>query len=119
MGKQLPPANYASLELFFGHLHLIVENEAVNKMSVQNLSVCLNHFQPLALQTAVEHYRECFGAAERCRTPDTAGSDRSFATARSDSTFNVEACTLPHFAPSLSDPAPGAADQVVVGEAKS
>ena len=75
-------------------------------------------------------------------------ASRSFATARSDSTFNVEACMLPHFAPSLSDPAPGtrlpcdncavlarvaqfadcaarphrcagAADQVVVGEAKS
>ena len=37
---------------------------------------CFGVGQPLALQTAVEHYRECFGAAERCSTPDTAGSDR-------------------------------------------
>jgi len=37
--NDLPDPNYATLKFFMGHLHKVVQNEAVNQMSVYNLSI--------------------------------------------------------------------------------
>ncbi|KAH9830027.1 Rho GTPase activation protein [Rhodofomes roseus] len=79
--NDLPDPNYSTLKYFMGHLHKIVEHEAENAMSVQNLAIVFGPtlfgqmlpgmngqlngmadagLQNKAIETILEHYTDIF-----------------------------------------------------------
>ncbi|KAH9931810.1 GTPase activating protein [Fomitopsis serialis] len=79
--NDLPDANYSTLKYFMGHLHKIVEHEAENAMSVQNIAIVFGptlfgqmvpgmngqlngmadaSLQNKAIETILEHYTDIF-----------------------------------------------------------
>jgi hypothetical protein len=80
----LPDSNYSTLKFLMGHLHKVIQHEAENSMSVQNIAIVFGPtlfgmpmaviangqlngagmadtgYQNRAIETILEHYRDIF-----------------------------------------------------------